>query len=367
MRRLVLLLVLLFLASFETLAQGVRCESLSGEYRECYVASSGKIILSYELSELACVQGVTWGTASEGRVWVQRGCRAIFVAGVEVPPSVPADRVVCESGRGGRSFCSTRKFASVTLARQLSNTPCEEGGTWGYDPERGEIWVYGGCRGEFLVGAVPDEEKKPEPLDAIVVCKSEGGKKKVKCEADTSGGVQLFRPLLETQCRFEEDWGYDRKGIWVRNGCQAEFAVKGRPRPTIQSLTCESPDGSPAKCEADTTYGVAIVRELGEDRCVAGETWGFDDGGVWVAKKCVAQFALGGYRLPPDAVPATAARVTCESKPGGENRCSTETARGVGLIRDLGASVCVLNRNWGYDASGIWVRDGCSAEFAVAR
>lgn len=366
MRRSILTIVFLIITSSSAIAQSVRCESVEGEYRECYVASSGKIILTYELSDLRCIQGVTWGTASEGRVWVYRGCRGLFTVGVETQPEVPADRVVCESVNGGRTSCSTRTYSRVTLARQLSNLPCEEGGTWSYDPERGEIWVDAGCRGEFLVGAAVEEEKKPDPLDAIVVCQSLDGKK-TKCPADTSAGVQLSRPLGESRCRFGREWGWDRKQIWVKDGCRAEFAVRGRPRPMIQSLVCESPDGSPARCEADTKYGVAVIRELGEDRCVAGETWGFDDEGVWVSGRCVAQFALGGYRLPADAVPETAEKVVCESEAGGTTRCEVDTKRGVGLVRETGGTTCVLNRTWGYDAEGIWVRDGCSAEFAVAR
>jgi len=347
-------------------AQKVRCESVEGEYRECYVASGGKVILDFELSDLRCIQGVSWGTASAGMVWVQRGCRGIFTVGVETQPTVPADLVVCESTNGGRAYCSTRKNSHVTLSRRLSNLPCDEGGSWGYDPERGEIWVDQGCRGEFRVGAATPDEQAVGHLDAIVVCQSSDGRK-AKCSADTSAGVQLFRPLNQSRCRFGKEWGYDRKQIWVKDGCSAEFAVRGKPRPTIQSIVCESPDGSPAKCEADTTYGIAIARELGEEPCIAGRTWGFDGNGVWVSGKCVALFALGGYRLPADRVPETAARVICESKPGEVSRCEVDTRRGVGLIEELGGVTCVLNRSWGYDSDGIWVRDGCSAEFAVAR
>jgi len=364
MRRTVIMCVALLLLSSIAEAQKVRCESVEGEYRECYVASSGKIVLDYELSSLLCVQGVSWGTASEGRVWVQRGCRGMFSAVTETQPFSPADHVVCESN-GGRSTCKARPYSRITLVRQLSNQPCDEGGSWGYDPERGEVWVDQGCRGEFIVG-VSKEGAKTETLDAIVVCRSLDGKK-TKCPADTSAGVQFFRSLGEGRCRFDKEWGYDRKQIWVKDGCSAEFAVRGRPRPTIETISCESPDGTHAKCPADTKYGVALLREAGADPCMIGETWGFDDDGVWVAKRCVALFALGGYRLSPDAVPQTAARITCESKPGEMNRCEVDTKRGVGLIADRGDALCVLNRTWGYDERSIWVRDGCSAEFAVAR
>jgi hypothetical protein len=111
-----------------------------------------------------------------------------------------------------------------------------------------------------------------------------------------------------------------------------------------------------------------MVRQLGESPCVLGRTWGFDAKGVWVAAGCNAQFALGGFRLPPDAVPATALRINCESIDGQRKVCEADTSRGVGLIRQLtDDGVCILNRTWGYGAEGVWVSGGCRAEFAIAR
>lgn len=366
MPRLVIVCLTVALAAVAAGQGRVRCESVDGEYRECYVASGGKIVLLTELSDFLCIQGVTWGTASEGRVWVQRGCRAYFGVGVTTRPSIPPDHVVCESLTGGRSTCATRKFSGVSLVRQLSNLPCDEGGSWGYDPERGEIWVDQGCRGEFRVGAVVDADAKAEPLDAIVVCSSPDGKKH-KCPADTSGGVQIFRQLGGSRCRFEKEWGYDRNQIWVRDGCSAEFAVRGRPRAMISAVVCESAPGGRESCRADGKHGVALVRVLGEMPCRLGETWGFDDTSVWVSNGCAAQFAPGGYRLPDGAVPQTAMRLVCASEKGSSSRCEADTRRGVGLVRELGGTTCVLNRTWSYDEDGIMVRDGCSAEFAVAR
>jgi len=365
MRRFVIIVLALAFAGVLE-AQGVRCESAEGEYRECYVASSGRIVLVTELSNLLCIQGVTWGTASDGRVWVQRGCRAIFAVGVTERPAIPPDHVICESLTGGRTFCTTRRSSRVTLVRQLSNLPCTEGGTWSYDPERGEIWVDLGCRGEFRVGDAAEAAKSPAVLDAIVVCESKDGKRH-RCPADTSAGVQIFRQLSGSRCRFEKEWGYDRKQIWVRDGCSAEFAVKGKPRPMITAVVCESAPGVRTSCPADGKYGIALVRVLGEEPCALGETWGFDDDGVWVANGCAAQFAPGGYRLPAESVPGTAERVLCRSEKGASNRCTADTTRGVGLVRELGSTPCVLNRTWSYDEDGILVRDGCSAEFAVAR
>jgi len=59
--------------------------------------------------------------------------------------------------------------------------------------------------------------------------------------------------------------------------------------------------------------------------------------------------------------------VSCASEPGGRNLCPADTSAGVVLVRSFGASSCLLGKTWGYDDLGVWVADGCSAEFATAR
>jgi hypothetical protein len=49
------------------------------------------------------------------------------------------------------------------------------------------------------------------------------------CRAETSGGVRLARQLGDAACREGRSWGTTRQGIWVSNGCRADFEV-GRGR-----------------------------------------------------------------------------------------------------------------------------------------
>ncbi len=58
-------------------------------------------------------------------------------------------------------------------------------------------------------------------------------------------------------------------------------------------------------------------------------------------------------------------RILCESAPGQRQACPVSTARGVTLVEETGTSPCLLGNTWGYDASGIWVRDGCGGRFAA--
>ena len=62
------------------------------------------------------------------------------------------------------------------------------------------------------------------PASQTVVCESNGDDRRY-CSADTRGGVQLVREMSSANCRQGSTWGYDNRGIWVSNGCRAEFAV----------------------------------------------------------------------------------------------------------------------------------------------
>jgi len=367
MRRLIVTCAVMWSCALSLQAQTVLCESLGGTYRECRVGTSGTIRMVMEMSDKACFEGLTWGTHSIGTVWVDRGCRATFtVGGPAAPKARGKSQVICESTKGNREVCPADMSNGVTFTQQLSKADCVRGESWGVDPEREIIWVDHGCRAEFLLGRSTTEPAPARPLlDSVVVCESENGRRK-NCKADTAAGVQIVRQLSDSACGFGREWGYDANGIWVNKGCRAEFVVRGKPKPTVRAVVCESLNNTRSDCPAETQFGVAIVRQLSEAECVLGKSWGFDEKGVWVSEGCHAQFALGGYRLPPDAVPPTASKVTCESLDGGHKQCPVDTSRGVGLIRQISGSDCILNRTWGYDRNGIWVTNGCRAEFAVA-
>ncbi len=365
MRALLTTTALLLLGALAS-GQALPCESL-GSYRECRIASHGRVRLVMELSNRACFEGLSWGTASDGVVWVDRGCRARFKTDVD-PSSMSSSgkRIVCESLDGRLETCEADGSRGVALAQQLSKSDCVKDKDWGYSVEREQLWVDHGCRAAFVLGKFQGPAQLVESLNLTVTCESADGRRR-ECAADTSAGVQIVRELDEKRCAFGREWGVDtrKKTIWVTRGCRAEFAVRGKP--AVSTVVCESQGDARVHCAAGTEHGVALVKVLGESRCVFGTTWDFDDEGIWVSGGCRAQFALGGFRLEESAVPKSAARIVCESALGSRSVCEIDTARGVGLLRQLGASPCVLNRTWGYGSGGIWVSDGCRAEFVVAR
>jgi hypothetical protein len=90
------------------------------------------------------------------------------------------------------------------------------------------------------------------------------------------------------------------------------------------------------------------------------------DGNEWV-RTCIGRRLLAAvlFVAVPSGVAAQTAIVTCASKPGERQVCPADTSKGVALARSRGEAACLLGKSWGYDDKGIWVSDGCSAEFVV--
>jgi len=57
--------------------------------------------------------------------------------------------------------------------------------------------------------------------------------------------------------------------------------------------------------------------------------------------------------------------ITCMSEPGSRMHCHADTSAGVILVRSRGSAPCLLGKTWGYDDTGVWVSDGCGADFAA--
>ncbi len=197
-------------------------------------------------------------------------------------------------------------------------------------------------------------------------------------ECTTDGRrVRLLRQLSDAPCVQGRTWGYTGGGIWVSSGCRAEFVATGGYDPGYGGpdygagahvFRCESRDNRSQHCPADTRGGVRLVRQLSDSPCIEGRSWGYDRGGVWVSHGCRAQFESGrgtGGGWGGGWGGGYGQTVRCESSDRDYRRCSVPVRTGVQLIRQLSGTRCVQGRNWGWDRSGIWVDDGCRAEFRV--
>lgn len=73
----------------------------------------------------------------------------------------------------------------------------------------------------LVVAAQPAQAQR-----RVVRCESRDYRERT-CGANTSGGVRLVRQLGDAACREGRTWGTTRGGIWVSNGCRADFEVGG--------------------------------------------------------------------------------------------------------------------------------------------
>jgi hypothetical protein len=166
---------------------------------------------------------------------------------------------------------------------------------------------------------------------AIVRCESTGQDYR-HCRADTSDGIQLYRQLSKNTCRYNDTWGYDRRGVWVNRGCRGDFQLyTGRSGGDGQQ---QDKDNTAAIVGGAVALGVlgAVLSESNKDR--------------------------------NDPSDRPRQMVRCESD-GDYRRCRADTGNGVRLYRQLSKASCRQNESWGYDRRGVWVDRGCRAEFAL--
>jgi hypothetical protein len=137
------------------------------------------------------------------------------------------------------------------------------------------------------------------------------------CRVDTRNGVRLVNQRSGSPCRQGSTWGYDRSGVWVDRGCRADFVLgqpygpgpgypgngynpgigngagwNGGPPPGGGVITCSSNNGGRNFCPAYVSRGVRLVNQRSGSPCVLGQTWGFNDRGIWVDRGCRADFAI---------------------------------------------------------------------------
>jgi hypothetical protein len=195
----------------------VESKNMQREYKE--TSTRGGVHLQRQLSKEACLEGVSWGFDRDG-IWVDKGCRAIFEVGESSLGDVSGGRTVkVESKNMQRKYKETSTRGGVRLQRQLSREACVEGVSWGFD--RDGIWVDEGCRAMFVVGGTAAVSS---PYARKVKVESRDRKREYK-KVSTRGGVRLLRQLSRDACVEGVSWGFDRDGIWVDEGCRAEFQV----------------------------------------------------------------------------------------------------------------------------------------------
>lgn len=220
--------------------QMVTCESRDGRYRHCPMPTRGGVQMVRQVSRAQCLQGRSWGVDAGG-VWVDRGCRAQFVAnsgyrggnawGQSPDWRGQGQNLRCESINGRYRECRVDGRGNVQLLRQLSSAQCIEGRSWGRN--RSGVWVNHGCRADFVVGGQSTRGNRgwQQPGrgwgntgQQLVHCASDRGQQQY-CPIPARRNVSLQRQVSRAACIQGRTWGWDARGIWVNGGCRADFIV----------------------------------------------------------------------------------------------------------------------------------------------
>ncbi len=140
---------------------------------------------------------------------------------VVAPSSAFANREIqCESIGFGYWPCYIGSgYAEATVSKQLSDTACVLGQTYGIDGS--SLWVSGGCRGVFSISRVTRQD-----VVERVVCESMSYLP-AECKVGQFVGVEFEQELSSLQCNRGVSWDYEPSEgvIWVRAGCRAAFNV----------------------------------------------------------------------------------------------------------------------------------------------
>ena len=190
---------------------------------------------------------------------------AAIVLAAFLPASLSAQTVIRCDSSGPRKVCPADTRGGVSLRYQYSQEGCWQGNTWGTTSD--SIWVSGGCKADFTLGAVPPPQPQPEAKkdssgDALaglligalagvaigaavsnnnnqppppypgydnyarqVRCNS-GNMDYVRCNTGRIRSAELSRQYSGSPCIFGQTWGYRRDFIWVDRGCRADFWVR---------------------------------------------------------------------------------------------------------------------------------------------
>lgn len=222
-------------------------------------------------------------------------------------------KITLESKDGRRTTRSIDigRDGTVYLIKRLSDAPCTQNRTWGYN-ER-EIWVDRGCRATF-------EIYRPDFSDLRLaegqfVLESKDGRRTTR-NMNTERGIHLVRQLSESPCTKGKTWNFDKNKVWVDKGCRAVFEVirKGNNRPQDEIrdgyeddrwlyVLVESVDGRRVSRHIPRARAVMKFRQYSDQPCVFGKTWGNTNDSIWVDRGCRALFkvrkAEKGGKIPP--------------------------------------------------------------------
>ncbi|HVF65373.1 MAG TPA: DUF3011 domain-containing protein [Casimicrobiaceae bacterium] len=222
-----------------------------------------------------------------------------------------------------------------------------------------------------IVGALLLLGSETASAQAVIQCESRDYQYQFCGTPDGVTRARLVEQRSRSACVEGRSWGYDRRGVWVSNGCEGLFEYQSfRPEPPVvrpggNVITCESRNYQQDFCNTDFNIVSAnLVRQKSRTPCVEGRNWGWRSNGIWVSGGCEGDFEVRTASRPGQ-VPSGAGHVVCESREYQYNLCPTGRVRDAQLVRQISQAPCIQGQTWGVTREGIWVDRGCEAEFRI--
>lgn len=194
----------------------VTCESSSGQTRNCPLNNGGTPHLQTQLSRAGCYEGQTWGHY-DNSIWVSNGCRATFSVHQN---GSQYNNNYGNASNNGKAIAATAAVilgaAAIAAAANHNDHGSYNNSNYGYNNYNNNYNnSYNGSNNGYYGGY----------SNRSVTCESERSDRK-RCPASIGRAhVEVSRQLSKTNCRFGNNWNYDKNGIYVWDGCRAVFSV----------------------------------------------------------------------------------------------------------------------------------------------
>ncbi len=189
-----------------------------------------------------------------------------------------ADTVVCKSHHNQTKVCPANTAGGVTLVHQLSSAGCSLHDTWGYNKSR--IWVSNGCKAEFRTGSDNHRVGHDNHDD----------------DAAALAGLALLAIGAAAVASDHNDHHSNRSSNYrsydydTRHSSTRHYEDRYERNDVVN---CESHSRDYNYCRASVrNHHVRLLRQHSNRTCRFGESWGYDNHGIWVDNGCKATFEI---------------------------------------------------------------------------
>ena len=213
----------------------------------------------------------------------------------------------------------------------------------------------------------------------VVTCSSDDGQLH-SCRINSDQPIHFVRQRSDAQCVEGQTYGINRGGVWVTNGCRADFAVGNNYQAGNNGYYNQQGTYNNGQYDHDRdgyrdqngNWHPRHHRDHDNDRDNNGyysqngsynngqydRRGAYNNGGYVGAGQQHPTVYSGSYKN---------GKSTCSSQPGtGPIYCQTDGALSNATITKSNGQ-CQRGQNWDINPDGLWVADGCSGEFQIQR